>query len=144
MNIRNYTSVVPVNQSIGEIESLLVGFGAKHISKTYGPEGVIDAVIFALPIGEDRSVNVRLPVRADEVKRHFDETGHRYREGQPERTAWKLMREWIHLQLSMIQMGQAQPVEIFLPFVYDARKRQTVFESFQAEGFNALPEGAAR
>ena len=57
---------------------------------------------------------------------------------QAARTAWKLVQDWIEVQVSMIVMKQAEFLEVFLPYVWDGR--QTYFESVKSGAFKALPE----
>lgn len=145
MKIRNYTSSVPSSESQRQIEKLLVEFGAQKISKTY-LNGKVVAMVFELPLPGPALgfVPVRIPARADEVaivlKREVPalrNNADRLRD-QSERTAWKLMLDWVHLQLSLISMRQVQPLEVFLPYVYDPRGNRTFYESLESGNFKAL------
>lgn len=146
MKIKNYTSTVPVSESIRRIEIMLVEFGAQHIAKHYNGIAVA-ALIFSLPMPDGKGyIPVRLPVRADEVEKVLSAEVRRARRGtfekikdQAARTAWKLMTDWIHVQCSLITLGQVQPLEVFLPYVYDAKEKRTYFEAIQSGGFKALP-----
>ncbi|GAG95531.1 unnamed protein product, partial [marine sediment metagenome] len=46
------------------------------------------------------------------------------------RVAWRIIKDWTHAQLSLIASGQAQPLEIFLPYMFDGKL--TFFEKFEA------------
>lgn len=59
---------------------------------------------------------------------------------QAERTAWKLVQDWIEVQVSMIVMKQAESLEVFMPYIWDGR--QTYFEYSRAQQFKALPEAS--
>jgi hypothetical protein len=73
-----------------------------------------------------------------EVKRYRNDTKKRLQD-QAQRTAWKIVHEWVHIQLSMIQLGQAQPLEVFMPYIFDTRSQQTLFQVFEKNNFKALP-----
>jgi hypothetical protein len=60
---------------------------------------------------------------------------------QSAKTAWKLQQDWVEVQLSMIQMGQAEMLQVFLPYVFNGR--QTYYEALSERGFKGLlPEKA--
>jgi hypothetical protein len=60
---------------------------------------------------------------------------------QAKRTEWALLRDWIHVQLSMVQMQQAEAVQIFLPFMCIPNSDRTFFERLKEDNFKQLTEG---
>jgi len=147
VNIRNYTSGVPVERSVSFIEKRLVETGASHIMKQYGPEGELSNIIFSLPGPRNNApVPIKLPANiekchsllAGQVKRPRKGTMAKIR-SQAERTAWKLLADWVDVQISMIKLGQAEPLEIFLPYLFDSHRQQTFYGSLKESGFKALP-----
>lgn len=53
------------------------------------------------------------------------------------RTAWKLMQDWIEVQLSMVLLNQADLVQVFLPYgVLESGK--TLYAEIKANNFAAL------
>jgi len=56
--------------------------------------------------------------------------GETRREQKSYRVAWRIIKDWTHAQLSLIASGQAQPLEIFLPYMFDGKL--TFFEKFEA------------
>lgn len=58
---------------------------------------------------------------------------------QGERTAWKLMQDWVEVQMSFIHMGQVETMEVFLPFVWDGQR--TFFEALKVNQFKQLSAG---
>jgi hypothetical protein len=148
MNIKNYTSGVASETSIARIESKLAAVGASGIMKLYGPDKRVSAIIFQMPNGS-RNHAIRVPANVENcyqalwkdyclrVSRPRDDTKSTIRD-QAERTAWKLVQDWIDVQVSMIVMKQADALEVFLPYVWDGR--QTYFESMKGGGFKQLPQ----
>jgi hypothetical protein len=47
------------------------------------------------------------------------------------RTAWKILCDWTEIQCSMIALGQAKPLQMFLPYIYDVKTRETFFDKTQ-------------
>lgn len=144
MNLKNYTSDVPVSRTISRIEEHLAAAGATGIMKDY-KDGKPVALAFRVNLPSGRPMSIRLPANSDgvfsaimkDVKRARHGTEQRIRE-QAGKTAWKLMQDWVEVQLSLIQMQQADFVQVFLPYVWDGK--QTFYEQLKAKNFLALPE----
>ena len=47
---------------------------------------------------------------------------------QANRTAWKVLSDWTEIQCTMILLGQAKPLQMFLPFVYDVKNEETLYD----------------
>lgn len=146
MNLKNYTSTVPANTSMGRIQNTLVQAGATDISMKYDPETkTCIAITFRMIIAGQMPMFFKLPAKVEpcfnvlykEVKRPQPDTKKRIME-QAERTAWKIVSDWVEIQLSMILMEQAEPMQVFLPFVYDPAREQTFFEMIKEGGYKAL------
>jgi hypothetical protein len=146
MPIRNYTSSVAAHLSCARIEQKLVEAGAQHITKQYADKKLI-GFMFDLP-HEGKQFPVMLPVRSEKVYEIlYDELPHSTSSqieklhAQAERTAWKLMYDWVDLQLTLIQLNQVQALEVFMPFiVYNMHTKQTLFEHAIESNFKMLPE----
>ncbi len=102
MNLRNYTSTVPVERSTAAIERLLVDAGATHISRTY-VNGSLTGFIFVIEVN-GKSISFKLPANPTAVKNMLmkkmkkEHQGTRTRiQEQSERTAWKLLHDWVHV-----------------------------------------------
>jgi hypothetical protein len=147
--IKNYTSGVPVSTSVSYIEQKLVAHGATNIVKRYGQDKKLLAIMFQIDHG-GHLVPVFLPAKVDAVelvlkrsiRRPKAGTAERVRE-QAARTAWKLISDWVDVQFAMIQLEQAEFVEIFLPFVWDPVKEETFFARVKAGGYKLLGGGGA-
>lgn len=146
MNIKNYTSQTPVANSLQRIENLLAVAGAINVSKFYD-NGVPVGIMFQIMQNNVPYV-FKLPTRLDpiekilksKVKRPGKNTYENIRQ-QAARTSWKLLSEWVEIQLSFIQMEQAEVLEVFLPYTYNPRSDKTLFETYKGNGFKQLTEG---
>lgn len=163
--LKNYTSDVPVAQTVYRIEQVLIKCGVSGIAKEYHPAiaGKITALIFAIKLSEGQEWKIRVPVDeekalqclwldyADGAKLNASGTEIYWNsrkkkkrsdfKEQAARTAWKIMQDWIEVQLSMIQMQQADFQQVFLPYVWDGQ--QTLYDRIKSNGYRALlPEKA--
>jgi hypothetical protein len=55
---------------------------------------------------------------------------------QAARTAWKIIQDWVEVQMSMVQMGQADALEVFLPYLYDGKR--TYYQAMKDANFAGL------
>ncbi|MBA7601788.1 hypothetical protein ES703_08869 [subsurface metagenome] len=132
-NIKNYTTDVPADRSILEIEKLLTLFGAVAIIKEYDADQRVHSLTFKL-----QADAFKLPANVEGVKKvlyketrsHHSSDGEKRRKDRSYRVAWRVLKDWTHSQLSLIASGQAQPLEIFLPYMFDGKL--TFFEKFEA------------
>jgi hypothetical protein len=148
MNIKNYTSNVPIERTVARIEQVLAEAGANGIAKSY-KGGAVVALSFRIKLPAGRDVEIQLPANveavygalAGAVRRPRYGTLTRLRE-QAGRTAWALMRDWVEVQVSLIQMGQAEFMQVFLPYVWDGKR--TFYTALKETNYAALlPERSA-
>lgn len=132
MNLKNYTSKSPAVNSINNIEKKLVSVGAKNINKEYD-EGVLKRITFLVDVNGNTAV-FKLPAKIDtifdvlwsQVKRPQPGTKDRIK-AQAERTAWKILSDWVEVQCTMILLQQAELAEVFLPYYYNPSLQQTLW-----------------
>lgn len=142
MNLKNYTSEVAANQSIVRIESRLAEMGAKSINKEF-KDGVIHGIKFLIDINGN-TVVFELPARIErvfdvmwkEISRPRPDTKKRI-EKQAERTAWKIIADWVDVQASMVYLEQAEVMQVFLPYAL-MPSGETVYTTIQSNGMKAL------
>lgn len=143
MNLKNYTSEVPAITSMGKIEKSLVEAGATYISKKY-EDGICIAVRFRMMVNA-QPLFFELPAKVDacfkvlwkEIKRPQPDTKKRVQQ-QAERTAWKIINDWVEVQLSMIRLEQAEVLQIFLPYAFNPATEQTFFQQIKQNNYKAL------
>lgn len=157
MFLKNYTSNVLVSQTIYRIEQVLIKCGVVGIAKEYtGASGEISAITFRIN-DNGKEFNVRLPADKEKAQealwrdyggneihadglRMLHSSRKRLKRSdfaqQAERTAWKIIQDWIEVQMSMIQMRQADSVEVFMPYIWDGK--QTVYNRVKDGGYRML------
>jgi hypothetical protein len=146
MNIKNYTSEVPASRSMAQIEEYLVEVGASNINKQY-EDKVCTGITFLLydkQIGQTLAFHLKAQVQEcfsilwREVKRPQPDSKERYMK-QAESTAWKILADWTAVQCTMIILGQAAPLQMFLPFAYDAKSQETLYDKIASGKTKMLP-----
>lgn len=153
MSILNYTTTVPAHSSVAQIIGLLSRKGAQSITQEFYPDGRVRAVSFVMLVG---MVPVRFVLPAntsgvagvmlkDEPYNHRrigtrDQYEAKIRE-QAERVAWRILKDWIEAQMALIESGQAEPAQIFMPYATD-RTGQTMFQVWMEQNLKALPAEA--
>lgn len=151
MNLKNYTSSVPVERSIMMIEKLLMDAGALNISKSMNPETKeVEGMIFLINENQ-KPILFKLPSKVEQCyKIMMKEVSARSaykkevvanKRAQAQRTAWKLLYDWVSIQVSMIQIEQVELMEVFLPYAYDMQNDQTFFQKLKDSGFKQLAQG---
>jgi hypothetical protein len=143
--IRNYTSSVPPERSVNHIEKVLVAHGARNIMKTYTPDAKLGGLSFVISLnGGERPFKV--PARIDRVEARLKAIVKKPRRGtmariseQAERTAWKILADWVDIQMSLVDLDQAEFLEVFLPYVQIGRE-QTFFEKIKEGSLRLLEQ----
>lgn len=132
--LKNYTSTVPASTSMAKIEANLVEAGATDISKSYDGNKVCSAIRFRMVVN-DQPLFFQLPANVDSCFNVlWDNVINKQRAkkqvyiDQAQRTAWKIVSDWVEIQLAMIQLEQAKPLQVFLPYVYDPTSNTTLYE----------------
>ena len=148
MPLKNYTSSVPAARSIMYIETKLVQHGAKEILKMYDGEGCVTGICFMIELN-GKEIPFKLPGKVAECERVLianlsprvrPETKEKIIK-QAERTAWKILSDWVEAQMAMIELAQVEVLEVFLPYVYDRNREQTYFERIKERNYKALLTG---
>lgn len=144
--IKNYTSTVPVERTITRIEMELIEGGAIGIQKEYN-DGALKAISFSVLAPEKRLISIRLPADVEAVYEIFKSQSKKPRPGtldnlhaQAERTAWKLIQDWVEIQMSLIKMRQVEFLQVFLPYMWNGK--ETFYATLKQGGFKMLTQGS--
>jgi len=126
MRLKNYTTSVNADKSILEIEKFLTMFGASHVMKEYLSDGLVRTLSFKIS-----GRGYKVPANVDGVEKVMFTRGAstQKQHEQAYRVAWRIIRDWVHSQLSITVSGQAQPDEVLLPYLWDGKK--TLYEAYK-------------
>ncbi len=134
--IANYTTSVSTIKTVGEIQGILVGHGAKSILINYADNGVAESLSFIVktPYGD---MPIRLPTDAKAVLRVMEEQGvpRRYLTyEQAVKVAWRIVKDWVRAQMAILETEMVKMQEIFLPYVITPGG-QTIYEVMAQKHF---------
>lgn len=147
MNIKNYSSSVEASRSMARIEELLVEIGATNINKQYENKICTGITFLLYDLQLQQTLPFHLKAQVEEcflilwkdVKRPRPDTRATL-QAQANKTAWKILSDWTEIQCSMILLGQAKPLQMFLPFMYDHKTNETLFDKVSAGKVKLLPQ----
>jgi hypothetical protein len=145
----NYTSEVPVERTIGEIQRCLSTHGATAILTDY-EDSYVKAISFKI-IFDGNPIGFRLPTDWKPVfkilmegKKEYSDQKLRDRQAsqvkeQAVRTAWRIVKDWEEAQMAIVDTQMVTMEEVFLPYAV-TNSGQTLAEKFKAGG-NLLGSG---
>lgn len=119
--ILNYTTTVPVSRTIGHVQALLVEAGARQITTEYDDAGTPTGMHFVVQTAFGPRCYV-LPVRADKVQGALARAKLTTRQTTPEhaeRVAWRILKDWLEVQLALLQVDMASLDQVMLPYMTD-------------------------
>ena len=110
----NYTTTVPASRTVGEMQAALAKRGAAAVAITYGPGGNPAGMTFML-----RGSHFQLPVDVDAMHRLLrrETSGKRAERAHAERVAWRVVKDWLNAQLSLVDAGMTGLDEVMLPYL---------------------------
>ena len=94
-----------------------------RVDSTHGP------LAFALPINAEAVFKVLTVQRV--LK-----TNAQGRKEQANRTAWRIVKEWVAAQMALIETGMVDMEEVFLPYMLTGNR--TVYQALSEGKFKAL------
>lgn len=131
----NYTTIVPPEQTISEIQRALTAHGVTALMTEYDGRQ-ISAVSFQINIG-GKPAGFKLPCNWRAVREVFNQQGitaskmkHKDRDldNQAIRTAWRVILVWVEAQLALVDINMVTIPQVFLPYMImktSARSRNT-------------------
>ena len=141
MPIANYTTSVDALKSVGEIQGILVGHGARSILINYAKDKTIESLSFIVETRHGE-IPFRLPVNANAVLKVLEEQGcpPRYANyPQAVRVAWRITKDWVRAQMALLETDMVKMEQVFLPYMV-AKGNKTLYEAMEDKGFY-LEEG---
>lgn len=142
MSILNYSTKIEARKTVGELQEILAKAGCRKILIDYSEQGEPDAVTFVILVNE-QPVYYTLPCNVAGVLRSMQKDSKIPRKllttEQGRRVAWRIIKDWSLAQLAIIEAGQAQLAEVFLP--YAQHQGTTLFKALESGGLKLLPEG---
>jgi len=131
--LKNYTSSVPAITSISRIENMLMEMGALNIAKEIENQKVKSIAFELLIKNGTPPLYFKLEAKVENVTNILKKSNSKLKNDaivlQAERTAWKICYDWLTIQKAMLQLKQAEPLQLFLPYLYDSYNNKTFAET---------------
>lgn len=145
MPLKNYTTKCPALQSIGEIQAMLTKRGATGILFEYDPAGSgrLEALCFRINMS-GKMVGFRLPSnwrRAQEALIQQDIKRARNDQEYVYRVAWRVLKDWVDAQMSILDLELVEMPQIFLPYAIGANDK-TLYENVMNDSGFLLGNGS--
>lgn len=147
-NIKNYTTEIPAHRSIEQIQRLLAEAGATGVAMNYKKDGSgqIESLFFKIMI-EKKEMPFKLPARPEKAYNALFENvrySDQHEESRRKRAlnvAWRIVKDWLEIQLTFIKLKQADAGEVLLPYLL-VDGENTLYEVHKKTQFtNLLPSG---
>lgn len=136
----NYSTSIDVTRTVGEITGILVAHGATGIATEYA-NGDITTLAFRVKTiyGE---LSFKLPARTQSIAKIMkdDSLPGWNKPGQPQRVAWRILKDWVAAQMALIDVEMVRVEEVFLPYLV-GKGGNTMYESMIGDGFKLLSIG---
>ena len=137
----NYTTKIPAEQTAAEIMSVLVKRGATDILTHYGPGGMATGLKWRMQTANG-PMGFSLPINTDAVfeiltRDQVMKTNPGARVQQANRTAWRIIKEWILAQMALIETEMVTVEEVFLPYMLTGK--QTLYQALSNGDLKMLP-----
>lgn len=141
-NLKNFTTSIPIDKTIMEIEQILQRMGVSRVFKMYN-DGKITALAFAI-IRDGKELPFKLPMQDDKILVAFQNA---VRKGnlpkrymvdkeQASRTGWRIIKDWVDSQMALIEINTVKVEEVFLPYLFNPIENKTLFEIMEAKKFD--------
>ena len=137
--IKNYTTEIPLEKTIAEIQKLLSGNGATGIMFDYSADGHLKAVFFKIQY-KGKELPFKLPAKPEQVYNvlfagKLGEYSYKeQRMAKAEMIAWRVCKLWLEAQITHINLDQAKIEEVFLPYLVVGNNK-TLYENMIDTGF---------
>jgi len=141
MAILNYTTSITTEKTASEIQKKLAMAGAQAVMSEYDEDGIMCAMSFRI-----NNLFFRLPINIIGVHNALMDDrniGKRFKTyEQASRVAWRIVKDWIEAQIAIIQAGQAELEQVFLPYAQN-QNGKTVYEIIKESGFKQITTGCS-
>lgn len=127
--IKNYSTKVPVLQTVGEIQGILATHGARKVMMDYGDNGQVNAITFALDLNGTLR-GFRLEANPHGVISVMKKERTKCTDEQAERIAWRNIKDWIAAQVALVETEQASMAELFFSKLIGS-KENTLYQAYQ-------------
>jgi hypothetical protein len=135
MAILNYTTVVSASKTVGEINEILAKNKARKITMDNDEEGNPTALTFCI-VHNEQLIAFSLPCNWQGVLKAMTKDPNVPRKFETKeqaiRVAWRIIKDWVHAQMAIIEAEQATMAQVFLPYAI-TRDGKTVYDFLSSD-----------
>jgi hypothetical protein len=145
-NMKNYTTEISADQTIQEIEKILIEHGATDIWKEYIDKKPT-TLNFAIKTDFGK-LPIRIMANVEGVKQVLinEKRAGKIKIGQwrlenddhARNVAWRVKKDWIDAQMAIIDAEKVKIERVFFADIYDMQKKRTLYESMADAKFKGL------
>ena len=119
MPLLNYSTTIPAQKTIAEVQSLLAKAGATAILSEYDNAGNVMSLSFKMRLNNSE-IGFRLPSEPEKILQLI-----KTQRGVPTRfqnieqarkITWRIIKDWVEAQLAIIETQMVKPEQVFLPY----------------------------
>lgn len=141
MAIKNYTTSIDFEKTIGEITKCLREHGAEKIITDYGDQVPI-GITFCLTIN-GTMLAFSLPSNYNGVLKSMQNSRKVPRslcnKQQALRVSWRIVKDWIEAQMAIVESEMVEMAEVFLPYAV-TKNGTTFYKEIQNNGMKLLTQ----
>lgn len=141
MPLLNYTTEVPAEKSIAELQKILTKHGARKLLIENDDDGSVSSMSFMIETERGMS-GYRLPLQWERVLAVLQEqkVQPRYKtKAQAMRVGWRILKDWTEAQLAIIQTRMVSLDQVFLPYAVTSDGR-SLYEHVVSSGLLDSPK----
>lgn len=133
MALKNYTTTINANKTIGEIQEILSKHGATAIMTEYN-NGEVAALSFKVNtrMGE---IGIKLPAHVEKVQQVLKNQRRKNNaikdtNEQATKVAWRILKDWVDAQIAILETEMVNIDEVFFPYIIN-KEGQTLYQAFE-------------
>jgi len=124
-NLKNFTTTISAGRTIGEIDALLIDFGAENIMKII-EDKTVKAIMFTLDLQGNQvpfRIDANVEKTAEFLAKQYNNSHQRKSKSKDDfineayNITWRIWKDWIHSQISIIATENVDAIKLLLGFV---------------------------
>lgn len=136
MPLKNYCTKVSVVKTIDDLQKILTKAKASAIMTEYNPDAQPIALSFRVMVN-GAEISFKLPVNISGVTAALKRDREYRDDAHARRVAWRIVKDWCDSQMALIDAGQAELAQVFLPYA-QTPNGTTFYQAVRARGFMQL------
>ena len=140
MAISKYTTSIDAGKTVGEIQQFLSAHGAKKIVMDYDDDNLPCSITF-MAIVNDSPMYFALPSKYQGVLKAMEKDKNVPRKlctkEQALRVSWRIIKDWVVAQMSIIEAELASMPEVFLAYAV-TKDGDTFFKKLEKSNFKQI------